>query len=124
MSHGLICQFVVWSLVAGKMLGFSCDLGIIGHFSQVVVLYRSDSLRKRSMDGKMVVCARWSFITGVSQTREYSMTFSIIPYFLWQLALAVGLYDQVIQQQETILCSSTVISRYNASKYRNMDVNT
>ena len=56
-SRGLICQFVVWSRVAGTMCGFSHDLGVVGRVSQVVV-------GKRAVDGKVVVYTRWSFVTG------------------------------------------------------------
>jgi len=75
-SRGLICQFVVWSLVAGKMWGFSHDLGVVGRVSQVVVRYRSDSMGKRSVDEKVVVYARWSFATGVARTREHCINIS------------------------------------------------
>ena len=66
--HGFVS---LWSLVAGKKWGFSHDLVAVGRVSQVVVRYRSDSMGKRSVDGKVVVYARWSFVTGVARTREY-----------------------------------------------------
>ena len=70
LSGGLFCQFVVRSLLQGKMWGFIHDILVVGGVSQEVVRYRSDSIGKRSVDGKAVVYGRGSFVKGVIQTRD------------------------------------------------------
>ena len=71
LSRSLFCQFVVWSVVKGKMWSFIHDMQVVGRVSQEVVRYRSDSIGKRSVDEKVVVYSRGSFVNGVVQTRAY-----------------------------------------------------
>ena len=70
-SRGLICRFVVWSLVAGKMWGFGHDLGVVGRVNQVTIRYGSDIAGMWSVDWRMAEYARWLFVMGVALTREY-----------------------------------------------------
>ena len=64
------------------MWAFNYVLGVAGHVSHVVIHYRSKSRGNRPTDGKMVVDAKWSFVTGDTLNMEYCTESVIISTYL------------------------------------------
>ena len=67
-------------------MGFSHSIWVVGCVSQKVVRYRSDSMGKGSVDGKVILYGSGSFIMGVVQTRDYCTSYprSVLFFtFVW-----------------------------------------